>query len=189
MASRSQAVTEIPTALVGTQASQKYAVQNIGLTPVSVGTAAAGRLVVGAGDAGLRIVQTVGGEAGNAITLALVDPGMDGQALAITVDGSAITATLATNGAGAITTTAALLVAALNANGDAGALMTAELLGTGADVVAAAAAARIVTPQPFLTFSAQPLEFLYPTPLAGEFVWVWHGGSLEKVAVAYEESA
>jgi hypothetical protein len=81
------------------------------------------------------------GVAGNAITLALVDPSGNDQALAVEVTGTDIVVSLATSGAGAITTTATQLLAALAANEDAGALVTGALKGadTGAAAVTALA--------------------------------------------------
>jgi len=67
------------------------------------------------------------GTAGNAITITLVDPAGNDQALAVTVVGTDISVSLATGGAGAITTTAALLIAAINGDADAFALVNASL--------------------------------------------------------------
>ena len=41
-----------------------------------------------------------------------------------------------------------------------------------------------------ISFSCGPLEFRYPEPAAGEFVWVWIAAPVnEAVVIAYEESA
>ena len=59
------------------------------------------------------------GTGGNSITLALVDPGGNDQALAVTVTSNDIVVDLATNGSGDITTTAHQLKLALEADNDA----------------------------------------------------------------------
>jgi flagellar hook protein FlgE len=84
-----------------------------------------------------------GGIAGNDITIAYVDPGAASQALSIGVVGDAITVTLATDGASAITSTAAEIAAAIAADTDAAALVTATAESTGAGVVTAKAAANL----------------------------------------------
>ncbi len=56
-----------------------------------------------------------GHEGGNDISVELVDPGAASQPLSVTVDGNAITVNLATNAGGARTSTAAHVVAAINA--------------------------------------------------------------------------
>lgn len=81
------------------------------------------------------------GVLGNKISLKLVDPKANSQALAVSVSGQAITVSLATSGAGAITTTAALLKTALEANTAANALVGVVNTGasTGAGTLAALA--------------------------------------------------
>lgn len=81
------------------------------------------------------------GTAGNSITIRLIDPGVDG-ALSIAVVGTAITATLA-YATGAVTTTATQLVAAVNANVDAAALVLAS--GSGASPLTALSATPLAT--------------------------------------------
>jgi phage tail sheath protein FI len=78
---------------------------------------------------------------GNKISVQLVDPKANTQALAVTVAGQAITVKLATSGAGAITTTATQLMAAIAANAAANALVGTASTGasTGAGIVAATA--------------------------------------------------
>ena len=90
----------------------------------------------GAGAAGFRVTADAAGAAGNKISVALVDPGANSSALAIAVAGQAITISLATDNAGALTSTATQLITALNAHADAGALVTGAVTGTGGDVVA-----------------------------------------------------
>ena len=92
----------------------------------------------GAGAAGFRVTADTAGAAGNRISVALVDPGQNSQALSVNVAGQAITISLTTDATGTITTTATQLVTALNANAAAGALVTGAVTGTGGGVVATA---------------------------------------------------
>ena len=87
----------------------------------------------------IKLTSKVLGAAGNDITLTLVDPAGNDQALAVTVTGTDISVSLATGGAGAITTTATQLVAALTASAPALALVTPALApaNSGAGVVTA----------------------------------------------------
>lgn len=73
------------------------------------------------------LTAAVPGPGGNAITLALVDPMGNSQALGIVVTGNAIVANLATGLTGTITTTATALLAALAASAPATALATGAL--------------------------------------------------------------
>jgi hypothetical protein len=79
-----------------------------------------------------------GHEGGNDISVEIVDPGAGDRPLSVTVAGAAITVSLATDAGGAVTSTAAEVVAALNA--EAGSLIDAYTYrgNTGAGVVAAA---------------------------------------------------
>jgi hypothetical protein len=85
------------------------------------------------------------GVAGNAVTVALVNPSANNAALAITVTGNAISVALATGVAGAITTTGAQLVTAIQASATATALVdvAAHSTSTGAAAVVASAAAAL----------------------------------------------
>ncbi|MBB5789781.1 M14 family metallopeptidase [Jiangella mangrovi] len=80
-----------------------------------------------------------GHEGGNEVSVELRAPGVASSALDVTVDGDAVTVHLATDAAGAVTSTAAQVVAALNA--EAGSLVRAYTYrgNAGAGVVAAAA--------------------------------------------------
>ncbi|MFI7491874.1 M14 family metallopeptidase [Micromonospora echinaurantiaca] len=64
-----------------------------------------------------------GHEGGNAVSVELADPGAPNTPLSVTVTGSAVRVTLGTDSAGAVTSTAAQVVAALNAG--AGSLLRA----------------------------------------------------------------
>ena len=94
------------------------------------------------------------GTGGNSISVTLVDPGAFDQALAVTVNGFDITVSLATGAdPGAITSTAAEVVTAINASVKAAALVTASI---GADVGMADDGSGVVTamPQAFLALGA-----------------------------------
>lgn len=85
------------------------------------------------------------GVIGNHIEVALVDPAGNDQALAVTVADGVITVSLATGPAGAITSTAANVIAAINGNADAKKLVVASLKAAndGTGVVTALAAANL----------------------------------------------
>lgn len=76
---------------------------------------------------------------GNSITCVLVDPSAASSPLAVSVSGSAITVSLATNSSSTIVSTANEVIAAINADPDANDLVTASLASgsTGAGVVEA----------------------------------------------------
>jgi hypothetical protein len=79
------------------------------------------------------------GTDGNSITVALIDPTGNNVALSVAVDGTDIVVTCATDGASAITSTAAQIMAAIAASEAAAALVTVASTGasTGAGVVVA----------------------------------------------------
>ncbi|XBB69908.1 M14 family zinc carboxypeptidase [Nocardioides sp. WV_118_6] len=79
-----------------------------------------------------------GHEGGNDITITVVDPGAPTSAASVAVTGKAITLSLATDPAGAPTTTAAQAVAMINASPAAGALVKAYTYrgNTGSGVIA-----------------------------------------------------
>ncbi len=82
--------------------------------------------------------QAWGQEGGNDVTAALLNPAAASSPLSVSVAGKAITVNLATDAAGAVTSTAAQVVDAINASPDAAALVTATKFrtNTGAGVVA-----------------------------------------------------
>ncbi|MGW4928371.1 M14 family metallopeptidase [Agromyces sp. NPDC004153] len=84
-----------------------------------------------------------GHEGGNDVTVALTSPGTANASLSVSVTGSAIAVSLATNAAGAVTSTAAQVVAAINASPAASALVVAYTYrgNAGTGVVAAGSAA------------------------------------------------
>lgn len=79
------------------------------------------------------------GTEGNNITVTHVNPSANNAALSVSVSGTDITINLATNGSGVITSTAALVKAAVNANAEAAALVVCEDEGVGSGVVNAVA--------------------------------------------------
>lgn len=79
---------------------------------------------VEASDNALTFTSKLTGILGNSSSLKLVDPAANDQALSITVDGRDVVVSLATGVAGAITTTAAALTAAIEADTAANALFT-----------------------------------------------------------------
>lgn len=87
----------------------------------------------------LTFTSKLYGALGNDISVHLKDPGANGASLSISVTGRAIVASLATDSSGAITTTAAQLKTAIEANLAAAALVTIANTGasTGAGVIAA----------------------------------------------------
>jgi hypothetical protein len=86
---------------------------------------------------GLTYTAVAAGTAGNSITVTLVDPAANSQALAITVTGTDIVVSLATDGGGDITTTATILQAALAADAQVAALVSVSGSGGSALVVLA----------------------------------------------------
>ena len=100
--------------------------------------AIAATLTIGTGAAALTVTAVAVGRAGNQITVVFVDPAANSQALAVVIDGDTITVTLATNGTGNITTTAAQLVTAWNAQTAVAAKATLARASSGAGGVLAA---------------------------------------------------
>ncbi|MEV1131349.1 M14 family metallopeptidase [Agromyces sp. NPDC049794] len=100
--------------------------------------------VLGTGNASRVAIDSTawGHEGGNDLRVAMADPGAADSPLDVTVAGDDITVSLATNSAGAVTSTAAQVVAAINASPAASALVTAYTYrgNAGAGVVAPVAA-------------------------------------------------
>lgn len=139
---------DITVAIVApTEASQSLAVAVDG-TDITVnlatdaGTAASGTTGIEGSNNGLTWTAQAVGEDGNEIMVALEDPDGNDQVLAVTVNGTSILVKLATGGAGAISTTAAQVIAAIEANADAAALVA--VANTGASTGAAAVTDEIV---------------------------------------------
>ena len=100
-------------------------------------TKAAATILSGGTNTGLTFTAKPVGALGNAISVALVNPGTNSASLAVTVAGNAITVSLATSAGGAITSTAAQVKTAIEAVPAAAALITVAHAGasTGAGVV------------------------------------------------------
>lgn len=90
----------------------------------------------------LVLLARTPGTGGNSITLTIVDPAGNNAALSVDVSTNAITVNGATNGSSALTSTASEVIAAINADAEASALVVAELApsNTGAGVVTALSA-------------------------------------------------
>lgn len=88
----------------------------------------------------VTITANEAGTAGNDIKVQFLDPLGNDQALAVSISGDTIVVSLATDGTGAITSTAAEVAAAINAHLIAGELVTAEASGDGSTVIEAHAA-------------------------------------------------
>lgn len=86
-------------------------------------------------DADLTYTAVVFGEDGNDITVTHVDPSANNATLDVTVSGTDITVSLATDGGGLITSTAAQVKAAVNADPEASLLVLCEDENAGAGVV------------------------------------------------------
>ncbi|WP_432925088.1 M14 family metallopeptidase [Microbispora sp. CA-135349] len=89
--------------------------------------------------------KAYGSEGGNDVSVALVNPGTASAPLSVAVNGKDVVVNLATDASGAVGSTAAQVVAALNGDSAASALLTAALYrtGTGTGVVAAAPATKL----------------------------------------------
>jgi hypothetical protein len=85
-------------------------------------------------DNGLTFTAVDFGAAGNDISIAYVDPAGNNAALSVTVASKAITVHLATGAGGAITSTAAAVLAAINASAAAAALVTVAIMTADAGV-------------------------------------------------------
>ncbi|MGW0589415.1 M14 family zinc carboxypeptidase [Streptosporangium sp. NPDC002607] len=89
--------------------------------------------------------KAYGHEGGNDISVALVKPEAPSSALSVSVSGKDVVVSLGTDASGAINSTAAQVVTALNGNGAASALLTAATYrgNAGTGLVAAAAATKL----------------------------------------------
>ncbi|GAB3134413.1 M14 family metallopeptidase [Microbispora hainanensis] len=89
--------------------------------------------------------KAYGSEGGNDVSVALASPGTASAPLSVAVNGKDVVVSLATDASGAVTSTASEVVAALNGDSAASALLTAALYRTspGTGVVAAAPATKL----------------------------------------------
>ena len=85
--------------------------------------------------ADVNLTAVTAGLIGNGISTQFVDPGAASQALSVSVSGNAITVNLATDAGSNVTSTAAQVAAAINADAAASALVSAAPEGAGTGVV------------------------------------------------------
>jgi hypothetical protein len=134
-------VTEVESAAGTTQTLASSVIGLVGTAPGAQASASASLAIgtVGANN-GITLTAAQAGSAGNNISLSIRTPGVQNAALSIQVNSNAIVVNLATSGATppAVTTTATQLLAALEANADVMALVTAAATGgsSGAGLVA-----------------------------------------------------
>jgi hypothetical protein len=98
-------------------------------------------LVTGSGDGGIRWEAKTAGRDGNDLSVELVDPGSNDAPLSVSYGSGKITVSLATGSGGAVTSTAATVIAAVRANATVFALVEVKATGTGTGVQVAAAEA------------------------------------------------
>lgn len=94
-----------------------------GVKSGSLSAKATGSTVLTGTNNDLDFAADTAGLAGNDIIIEYINPGAVSQALAVSVSGTRITVSLATNSSGVITSTAALITTAIGANVDAAALI------------------------------------------------------------------
>ena len=104
----------------------------VGTAPNSAAATAATLTLGRVADNNALLLTAPAGLAGNQVSINLVDPAANSAALAVAVSGNAITVTLATSVAGAITSTAGDIITAIAGDADAAALVTASNV-TGSD--------------------------------------------------------
>jgi len=93
-------------------------------------------LTIGAADGAVTYTARFGGTGGNNLRVAHVDTAPN-QVLGVAVSGNDVTVTLATDGGGAVTSTATDVATAVNASKAAGMILVASAGGTGASPAAA----------------------------------------------------
>lgn len=118
----------------------------IGSVALAVPAQAAGVAVVDMTNANADLTYTARapGRAGNDISVTHVDPAAINQPLAVSLSGLDITVSLATNGAGAITSTANAVAAAIRASVAVNDLVSVAVEGTGAGIVNAKAKQNLI---------------------------------------------
>jgi phage tail sheath protein FI len=105
----------------------------IGLVGTAPGAeaAVAASAILGTGTSALTITADTAGIAGNAISIRLRNPGAASQSLSVSLTDKAITVNLATDNAGVVTSTPALIKTALDANAGIAALVSVVSGGSG----------------------------------------------------------
>jgi len=93
----------------------------------------------------IKFTAVTGGTAGNDITIALTYTQLPSLAIAVTVNGNAISVRLATNSGSAITSTIANVITAIAGSGAAAALVVATAVDTSTNVIDAPVAATSLT--------------------------------------------
>lgn len=143
---------------------------------VTAAAAVAASLATGTVGANTGITYTAktAGTGGNSIRVQLLDPAANSQALAVDVDGNDIIVSLATNGGGAITSTAAQVIAAINEDNTASQKITAANTGasSGAGVVSAVALTALAGGSEATSDSAINGQALTAATLAGDIIEV-----------------
>ena len=129
--------------LTGTIASNTTKKAVIGLLPPAA-TAAAVTIDMTNATSDLTYTAKTAGSAGNKINVIHIDPSAPSQALSVEVRGNLIVVNLATGSNSAITSTAALVKAAVNASAEASAIVTCEDEGSGTGIVNATAATPLI---------------------------------------------
>ena len=123
----------------GTRPIRTVATAVIGLVATAplaaAGVAASLAIDFAAANSGVTYTAAAAGTDGNAIRVRYVDPGSASAALAVSVSGNDITVSLATDIDSIITSTAAEIATAVNAEPDASALVSAAEEGDGSGVV------------------------------------------------------
>ena len=122
----------------GAAAAREY-LSATGTGATAIGNLANNALAGGTDGASLRLIDAREPGTAGTVSIALTDPGVASQGLSVTVNGNAISVSLATDGAGNITSTLDDIAAAL-AGSDAAELATFSVIGDGASVASAAAA-------------------------------------------------
>jgi hypothetical protein len=139
--------TEVTERIVSLAAEFPKLTQIIDLPYLTNGYRRHAQAQFGTGNASIFYVTSKawGHEGGNDITLSVVDPGAADQPLTVSVTDKAIVVSLATDGSGARTSTAAEVVAALNNDPASSALLTASTYrgNAGAGLVAPAGVTRL----------------------------------------------
>lgn len=126
--------------------TMSVAAGQIGSVAITIPAQAAGSALVDMTNANADLTYTARakGRAGNSISVTHVDPAGNNKVLSVSVSGLDITISLATNGAGAITSTANTVAAAVRANAAANDLVSVAVEGTGLGVVNAKAKQNLI---------------------------------------------
>lgn len=143
---------------------------------VTAAAAVAATLATGSVGANTGITWTAdeAGTAGNSIRIQLRDPAGNSQALSVDVDGDDIIVSLATNGGGAITSTAAQVIAAVLEDNTASQMVNAANTGasSGAGVVSAVALTALAGGSEATSDNAVNGRALTAATLAGDIIEV-----------------